>query len=779
MGDVERGVQLMDEGPNALWNWLDSHRNEAVHGNPYQRLRDAIDEGVDVGAKEASWYLQRARAIERVCSPAISDFIVEYLSDAPCSSVLDSWAGIGEVIVPLVDTYEPDTAIALERTSEQVEISKRLFEGRHIHWVAASPEHYLENQDRDFDVAICAPPWGMPKAKKTFPLDDGSLEISDEAGYLLLLQTMRLLSAEGTGFALVMPNFFWNKNKRCVRHNLERFGLSIEAALSLPSGSFSALTQIGGLLLVINHEPHEALFVGELRSEKGANDALLANLKSKKSGRVVELGAFVDPSEFSTFQAFVFGQEIDKLNRQLGLPKYNIKEVSLEINLFKKSSEQGFENKANCIYFPIIGNSPVVTSLEELKIKPHNCMQVVLNPELVVPSYAANFFNTDLGKKIRVSLTSGMIPKIKKSSLELAPLFLPEVATQTELLGIDTKIKEMATQLDSLQRRLWNQPKRIADVKRDLGNINRDDGFKTWTENLPFPLASILWMYLGEDNPEHKVEHLLHFFEALAEFLATVMLSALSSDEEFFNDECKNCIEDDPEAYLKFAKASCGSWIILGERLARATRRLISSDKATAERCLELFARPNPAFVEMVSSKSGYEILTEVLGYRNNWKGHGGVCSGAETHKRLGILEELLSKTRGIISYRYEKSMMLAPVENEYSDGIYNYRARLLRGYATPFARTSVQTRVPMDSRKLYILHEEQLQPLELLPFVQLGSSPASEQNACYFYNRLEHDEARYISYHFGDEPEMFGPYDVVEQVLDKFIKPKKPGPAT
>jgi len=761
-----------------VWAWMDRGRNEAMGRDPYQYILDSIDKGHPVGTKEASWYLQKVRGMERACPQSIPDFIVGYLANKPVSSVLDSCAGIGEVIVPIVERYRPELAIAIERTAKQAEVSKRLFQDQGIHWVAASPEHYLEDQDRDFDVAVCAPPWGMPKAKKTFPMDDGNLEISDEAGCLLLLETMRLLSAEGTGFALVTPSFLWNKNKKCARNNLQRFGLFIEAALSLPSGSFAPLTQIGGLLLVINRKPLETLFVGELRSEEGANDALLENLKSKKPGKVAQLGALADPIEFSTFQAFVLGQEIDNLTRQLGLPKHTIKEVSLEINTCKSSSEQGFEDKANCIYFPIIGNSPVVTNLQELKIKPHNCMQVVLDPEITMPSYVANFFNTELGKKIRASLKSGMIPKINKASLELAPIFLPEIVTQTELISIDTEIKEMATQLDSLQRRLWNQPKRLADIRRALGNINRDDGFKTWIEDLPFPLASILWMYLGEDNAEHKVDHLLHFFEALAEFLATVMLSALSSDEEFFTDECKNCIEDDPEAYEKFAKASCGSWIVLGGRLAKATRRLMSGDKGTTERCLELFARPNAAFVEMVSSKSEYEILNEVLGFRNNWKGHGGVCNSAETQKRLGILEELLSKTRGIISDHYEQSMMLAPIENEYSDGIYNYRARFLRGYATPFARTSVQTRVPMDSRKLYILHEEQLQPLELLPFIQLGSSPESEQNACYFYNRLEEDGARYVSYHFGDVSEIRGPNNVVERVLDKFIRPKKPGMA-
>jgi hypothetical protein len=38
---------------------------------------------------------------------------------------------------------------------------------------------------------------------------------------------------------------------------------------------------------------------------------------------------------------------------------------------------------------------------------------------------------------------------------------------------------------------------------------------------------------------------------------------------------------------------------------------------------------------------------------------------------------------------------------------------------------------------------------------VQVGSSPQSAKNACYFFNRLERDGARFISYHFAEKPEL------------------------
>jgi serine/threonine protein kinase len=62
-----------------------------------------------------------------------------------------------------------------------------------------------------------------------------------------------------------------------------------------------------------------------------------------------------------------------------------------------------------------------------------------------------------------------------------------------------------------------------------------DEGLVPWADTLPFPLASILWHYEGEPDEGAKVDYLLKFFEALAEFVATVLLSACITDHEMFD----------------------------------------------------------------------------------------------------------------------------------------------------------------------------------------------------------------------------------------------------
>jgi hypothetical protein len=78
-----------------------------------------------------------------------------------------------------------------------------------------------------------------------------------------------------------------------------------------------------------------------------------------------------------------------------------------------------------------------------------------------------------------------------------------------------------------------------------------------------------------------------------------------------------------------------------------------------------------------------------------------------------------------------------------------------------------VETLSPMDKQKLYLLHQNQYQPIELLPFFRLMESPKTQQNACYFYNRLgEGEDVRWVSYHFNREAELFRPDNELRSAL-------------
>lgn len=60
-----------------------------------------------------------------------------------------------------------------------------------------------------------------------------------------------------------------------------------------------------------------------------------------------------------------------------------------------------------------------------------------------------------------------------------------------------------------------------------------------------------------------------------------------------------------------------------------------------------------------------------------------------------------------------------------------------------------------LDVEFLYISQKTSNKALTLLPLIQVGPSPKTAKNACYFFNRVEKEGVRFVSYHFIEKPEL------------------------
>ena len=94
------------------------------------------------------------------------------------------------------------------------------------------------------------------------------------------------------------------------------------------------------------------------------------------------------------------------------------------------------------------------------------------------------------------------------------------------------------------------------------------EGLVPSADTLPFPLASILWHFEAEPDEAIKVDYLLKFFEALAQFAATVLLSACISDSELFETNRFGWFGVAEHRPIGLQRASFGAWVELTKRLA-------------------------------------------------------------------------------------------------------------------------------------------------------------------------------------------------------------------
>lgn len=744
---------IMSTIRNKLWEIADEFPGRPI--DTLHILKNAKSRGIKFDLEDVFLLLTKDKKSDLFCTPSfIPKFIQNYLKDNPINSILDTSAGIGSLVAPIVHELAPNQTIALEQNQQSYEIARMLGHEFGIEWRLGSPSNLLDDIEQKFDVILGNPPWNLKPESLTLSLDNTNIEIRDYADKLIILKSSLLMKQEGVGFFITSPNFIFKRSKNSLYENLSRFNLYIDAIFSLPYGTFPG-TSMGGLLVIIRKQKPEKIFVGELSSNEALNDVLLTNFKARKQSKILQLGALVDFHSFRSFQTLIAEHEIEKLSRPLGLQPMPFCKIVKEINIIRSIQDEESSNLQNVIYLPQIGRSRAVISLDDIQMKPQNYYKVVLDPEQAIPAYVANFFNTKLGLLIRESLSSGsIIFRINKSQLSKANIYLPDLKTQTKIVHLDASISDHLTQLEILKRELWDKPRHIKKVEKTIKSFADENDLENWMETLPFPLASILWAYHASTDTRDKVDNLLNFFEALSEFTSTVLLSVFMTDMIFYAHKSEKWIDKDQKYKDWIKNSTFGGWNILGERLAKETRNILNR-KNERERFIELFGRPDLDFLDMLTSKKIFSALKEVSAYRNKWKGHPGIVSPQESGKQLEILESSLSNIRQIISDRYTTVLLLSPESNEYCDGIYYYKAKALTGTRPPFKTVKVETSIPMDKRNLYLIHSNQSTPIVIRPFIRIMESPKTQQKACYFYNRVVKDGVRWLSYHFESESEI------------------------
>jgi hypothetical protein len=92
--------------------------------------------------------------------------------------------------------------------------------------------------------------------------------------------------------------------------------------------------------------------------------------------------------------------------------------------------------------------------------------------------------------------------------------------------------------------------------------------------------------------------------------------------------------------------------------------------------------------------------------------------------------------------------------ETQWTGERFKVVAEILKGSRSPFPTDVCSLVAPLKTGALYFFDPAEDHALELLPLIKMDSPPMSEATACYFYNRIQPDGVRYVSYHFAPEVE-------------------------
>jgi hypothetical protein len=711
--------------------------------------------------------------------------------------ICDPWAGIGLLVAVVRESIQAKDVLAFTQMQSEAALGKVLVPD--ATWQVGDPLQLLGATTTELDVAASILPMGvkLPHPLTVATPTGGNIVLRDDLGNLILVAASMRLSAEGIGLFVVTPSFFFSQ--RSVLRQFDDLGLGIDAALALPSGTFAPYTNIPTYLVVVRKRAISRMFAAQLSSDTNTNRQIIANFKLGKEGGTLELGRFVDPLLFTGLDSIRATERFQQAERQFGASAVRLGELATVINLGRVGDGFEFPKQENSIFIPLIGTSDVVDSIDDLVLKRQNYAQVAIDPARSNAKFVARFLNSEFGREIREMNKSGaVIPKLNKQTLNNLRVFVPDLQTQKRMLELESRITSEQNTLLGLQnefaefrRELWADPRSMHNVDKRLNTLSSRlsgglkqhavESLEKWFDTLPFPLASILraWQATQTQDFKTKHEHLLHFFEGAAEFLSVILLSAFSSNEALFEPHKQKLTEKLQELNLSFQRATFGTWKLVVEYLGKQTRQLLlESGKKTEDAkndraiCADIFADPSLALPEALSRKGLAAILSATNKMRNDWSGHGGVVGQEEARLRNEQLLGELQKFREAMADTWADIQLIHALHCRPRRGVFENEVAILMGSNSDFLKEERSMSTWLDVERLYLSKKESGRALKLLPLIQVGPSPQSAKNACYFFNRLEQDGARFVSYHFTDKPELKGPFEEASEAI-KFLTEK------
>jgi hypothetical protein len=619
---------------------------------------------------------------------ALVDVFVRLAVAVEANRVLDPWARTGAIIIPVAQATNPAVAVALAATPGEAEAGEYLSTGIGVDWRSGDPLVALATDSATYDLVVSCPPFGYRATSRD--LHVGDAVIKDDYGNQIVAAALAKLSVSGTGAVVVSPATAVARKANGLLPSLNALGLHLHALLHLPNGFFAG-TGIDSYLAIIRRAASEGLFVGEIRDLRGHNDSLLRNLKAGSTGPDLSLGKIVAPDHFRGYAQEVSQGEIQRLAQRSGLEPTALSDIAVEINLTKDGDPASFPDRENAIYLPLIGRGSAMSAKVDLSMKAHNYAQVVLDPSRALAPYLAAYFNFPLGRLGREAIqTATFIPKITKQSLNDAMVYIPEVPIQARCVDWDSRATNLTSEIEAIRDSLWARPRTVDKAYRDLESVNREDNLRTWTDLLPFPLASILWAYHASgEEPRARNEHLLHFFEALAEFHAVVLWSAVKRSPNLTSHQKYPFGPEKPLNY-SLENSSFGSWVEMAARLAKFCRGLLGSAEADErDLLLQAFGTRNTAVLGPLFSSRIIDQLQGANQTRNDLS-HGGLIGPEEAARQRVLLENRLAGVRSEIGSAWTDYRLLKAGANRFARGVFQYDAELVMGRSSLFERITV-----------------------------------------------------------------------------------------
>ena len=334
----------------------------------------------------------------------------------------------------------------------------------------------------------------------------------------LIIESLDTIDEEGFGIFITLDYVtIFDRDK--LREHLSKKDFFVNAIIGLPDDFMRPTTSILMQAIIVSKNKTDKEFIARIDSLKSFNFSLKKMFRDhgSRDGSLfldnnlndldvsaddLDEGTWVKPGEFRGFASHKLAQELMKEKGDLDKTGegYSLGDLCIEMNLiksFKKDGEENFIDHDNSVYVPLIGVQDVCVSNSELVIKPHNYIQLVLNPEKVINTYLKIFFNTKWGKLLlqaHKDLRPGLIKRLNRSSFDTMFVTIPSLQIQKEVINVARKCEKINSATTNLIDDVMRNP--ISDKKsiEQLDNVIKSIGALTVVDRIKNMIMS------GEDK---------------------------------------------------------------------------------------------------------------------------------------------------------------------------------------------------------------------------------------------------------------------------------------
>jgi hypothetical protein len=759
-------TQQVEASWKALASWWTPQKslfeNEKV--GPGDR-DDEIDRVLTVFTSDRGEKLGPSLSYGENCTPKlVAEFMAGLAQRHKPKSLLDPACGYGLLLATAAAASEARILKGIEINADIVKRASKIW-GETLELTNGDAISCLEEHDDKYDMVVSDPPLGLRLSESQLRALDNKKAGRDFSS-ALIHSCLNKLAPEGIGVFNVAPSFLLDGQKKSFLSSLNQAGYRVSACIQVPSGTRHN-TMISTYVVVVEAGEQGQVFIGQMKDDTEHLRRLISNLYRRKPKGDVSLGRLCDFTVFRSFDSFVAREQLERLARDWRWTPHRGSDVIKDYEVIRRteaSSSPAMDDDSSSLFLKLLGKPQASRQYEDVS-KAREIGHLKVNEAIVEPAFLEYWLNESrIGQLTIGSIQDGMtIPRTRLSAIAEATIYLPPKELQRCVCEGWSFLKKVRSEADELESELSNWTEDPQKLLGRIKSINQEDRYEDWIESLPFPLASILWRHhAAKDSYRERYQVLLHFFEATAAFVATVHLSAYLSSESQWEQIGQDLGSKLYAQGLSLDRATFGAWKLVVERLASAcSASLKKADEDSDQlRLLEqIYCTSDRQVLDMLSHKKLLQVLQAANKIRNDNLGHSGAI-GEEVAMRIhGELLDLVYQLRGAFGRNWSRYELLQPGTFRYKAGIYHVTCKRIMGTrSAPFEEVEYESTMPLETDALYLFDSLNRTGLKLEPFVEVIPSPERQAVACFIFNRVDRDSARWVSYHFEQEAEISHP---------------------